>query len=66
MTTTTGEGLHIPEAPSIAGLRFRRPSGDLDDYTAMAELIGEPRRPMASRGGRPAAPSATRSRARTG
>jgi mycothiol synthase len=40
-TTSTGESLLIPGAPSIDGLRFRRPSGGLDDYTAMAELIGQ-------------------------
>lgn len=39
-TTSTDESLRIPGAPPIDGLRFRRPTGGLDDYTSMAELIG--------------------------
>lgn len=40
MTTTTEETLlELADAPSITGLRFRRPRGDDADYAAMAAIV---------------------------
>jgi mycothiol synthase len=39
MTTTEDTWLELEGAPSIEGLRFRRPRGDDGDYEATAELI---------------------------
>ena len=39
MTTTEDVSLELADAPSIDGLRFRRPRGDDADYEAMASVI---------------------------
>ncbi len=39
MTTTEDISLELADAPSIDGLRFRRPRGDDADYEAMASVI---------------------------
>ena len=39
MTTTADTWLELADAPSVDGLRFRRPRGDDADYEAAAEMI---------------------------
>jgi mycothiol synthase len=40
MATTTDTWLDLPDAPTIDGLRFRRPRGDDTEYDTLAEVIG--------------------------
>ncbi len=40
MTVSTDTWLELADAPSVAGLRFRRPRRDDAEYEALAELIG--------------------------